>query len=149
MKRWIFVKVIRRCLCTKILKTVNLSLRRMEYSHRRVYCMDRETHLQSVHVVMMDDIKSNIKVWLDDCLLHTKTENDLLATLNFLSKQCKKYGLRLHASRCVLFATTVRYCGRLITEDRVRFDPKNMEALHTMREAQNGADLVQYVAAVN
>jgi hypothetical protein len=29
-------------------------------------------HLQSVLVVMMDDIKSNIKVWLDDCPLHTK-----------------------------------------------------------------------------
>jgi hypothetical protein len=31
-------------------------------------------HLKSVLVVMIDDIKSNIKVWLDDCLLHTKTE---------------------------------------------------------------------------
>jgi hypothetical protein len=40
-------------------------------------------HLQSVLVFMMDDIKSNIKVWLDDCLLHTKTKDDLLATLNF------------------------------------------------------------------
>jgi hypothetical protein len=35
-------------------------------------------HLQSVLVVMMDDIKSNIKVWLDDYMLHTKTEDDLL-----------------------------------------------------------------------
>jgi RNase H-like domain found in reverse transcriptase len=49
----------------------------------------------------------------------------------------------------VLFASTVRYCGRLITKDGVRFDPKNMEALQTMHEPQNGADLVQYVAAVN
>jgi hypothetical protein len=48
----------------------------------------------------------------------------------------------------VLFACTVRYCGRLITKDGVRFDPKNMEALQTMHEPQNGADLVQYVAAV-
>jgi hypothetical protein len=40
-------------------------------------------HLQSVLVLMMDDVKSNIKVWLDDCLLHKKTEDDLLATLNF------------------------------------------------------------------
>jgi hypothetical protein len=39
-------------------------------------------HLQSVLVFMMYDIKSNIKVWLDDCLLHTKTEDDLLAILN-------------------------------------------------------------------
>jgi hypothetical protein len=44
-------------------------------------------NLQSVLVVMIDDIKSNIKVWLDDCLFHTKTEDDLLATLNFFFKQ--------------------------------------------------------------
>jgi hypothetical protein len=31
----------------------------------------------------------------------------------------------------------------------VRFDTKNVEALQTMREPQKGADLVQYVAAVN
>jgi Reverse transcriptase (RNA-dependent DNA polymerase) len=66
-------------------------------------------HLQSVLVVMMDDIKSNIKIWLDDCLLHTKTEDDLLATLNFFVKQCQEHGLKLHASKCALFATTVRY----------------------------------------
>jgi hypothetical protein len=98
---------------------------------------------------MMDYINSNIKVWLDDCLLHTKTEDDLLATLDFIFKQCQKYGLKLHASKSVVFATTVRYCGSLITKDGVRFDPKNMEALQTTHEPQNGADLVQYVAAVN
>jgi Reverse transcriptase (RNA-dependent DNA polymerase) len=98
---------------------------------------------------MLDDIKSHIKVWLDDCLLHTKTEEDLLATLNFFFKQCQEHGLKLHASKCVLFESTVRYCGRFITKDGVRFDPKNMKALQTMQQPQNGADLVQYVAAVN
>jgi hypothetical protein len=97
----------------------------------------------------MDDIKSNIKAWLDDCLRHTKTEDDLLATLNFFFKKCQRHGLELHTSKCVLFASTVSYCGRLITKDDVRFDPKNVEALQTMQEPQNGADLVQYVAAVN
>jgi hypothetical protein len=82
---------------------------------------------------MMDDIKSNIKVWFDDCLLHTKTEDDLLATLIFF-RQCQEHGLKLYASKFVLFASTVRYCGRLITKDGVRFDPKNMEALQTMQK---------------
>jgi hypothetical protein len=35
---------------------------------------------------MMDEIKSNSKVWLNDCLLRTKTEDDLLATLFFLQE---------------------------------------------------------------
>jgi hypothetical protein len=43
----------------------------------------------------------------------------------------------------------VRHFGRFITKDGVRFDSKNVEALQTMHEPQNGADLVQYVAAVN
>jgi hypothetical protein len=37
----------------------------------------------------------------------------------------------------------------LITNDGVRFDPKNMEALQTMQEPQYSADLVQHVAVVN
>jgi hypothetical protein len=57
--------------------------------------------------------------------------------------------LKLHASMCVLLSTTVRYCWRLVTKDGVRFDRNNMEALQTVHEPQNGADLVQYVAAVN
>jgi hypothetical protein len=100
-------------------------------------------------IVMMDDIKSNIKVWLDDCLLHTKTEDVLLATLNVFFKHCQEHRLKLHASKFVLLTTTMRYCGRLITNDGVRFDPKIMEALQTMQEPKNGADLVKYVAAVN
>jgi hypothetical protein len=95
------------------------------------------------------DIKSKIKVWLDDCLLHTKTDDDLLETFNFILKQCQKYGLKMHACKCVLFATIARYCERSVTKDGMRFDPKNMEALQTTREPQNGADLVHYVAAVN
>jgi Reverse transcriptase (RNA-dependent DNA polymerase) len=106
-------------------------------------------HLQSVLFVVIDYIKSNIRVWLDECLIHTKTGDDLLATLNFFFKQCQEHGLKLHASKCVLPATTVRYCGRLVTKDGVHFYPKNMEALQTMHEPQNGDDLVQYVVAVN
>jgi hypothetical protein len=152
LRGWIFVNVIGRYRCTNILKTVNLSSRRMDYTHRRVYCMKRGTLTQpspSVLVVIVEGIRSNIKVWLDYCLLHPKTEDDLLATLNFFFNKCQKYGLNLQASNFVLFATIVRHCGRLVTKDGVCFDPKNMEALHTMCEPQNGADLVQYVAAVN
>jgi hypothetical protein len=61
-------------------------------------------HLQYVLVFMMDAIKGSIKIWLNYCLLHSKTEDDLLATLNFFFKQCHKYELKLHASKCMLAA---------------------------------------------
>jgi hypothetical protein len=63
-------------------------------------------------VMMMEDIKIKNKEWLDDCLLHTKSEYNLFATLNIFFKKCQKYELNLRARKCVLFATMVRYCGR-------------------------------------
>jgi hypothetical protein len=48
-----------------------------------------------------------------------------------------------------VFLNNSAVLGRLITKDGVRFDLKSMEALQTMQGPQNGADLVQYVAAVN
>jgi hypothetical protein len=105
--------------------------------------------LQSVLVFMMDDIKGNIIVRSDECLFHTKTENNLLATLKFFFNQCQKNGLKLHANECVLSATMGKHCGRLITKDDVPFVPKHKEALQTIGKPQNGADLAQNVAAVN
>jgi hypothetical protein len=69
--------------------------------------------------------------------------------LSISFKQRQKYGLKLHASKCVLFATMMRYCGTLITEEGMRFKPKNMKALQAIREPQDGADFVQYVEIVN
>jgi Reverse transcriptase (RNA-dependent DNA polymerase) len=121
------------------------------YTPKRVLHGTRNAmqHLQSILVVMMDDIKANIKVWLDDCLLHAKNEVDLITTLKFFFEKCAKHGLKLHASKCVLFARQVKYCGRNISKDGVQYDPKSMAALQDMAEPQTGVDLVQYVSAVN
>jgi hypothetical protein len=75
---------------TKILKTVQ-SFITPDGVYRQTLVLhgtrNVTQYLQSVPDVMIDDIKSNIKVWLDDCLLHTKTEDVLLANSQFLFKQ--------------------------------------------------------------
>jgi RNase H-like domain found in reverse transcriptase len=106
-------------------------------------------HLQSILVMMMENIKENIKVWLDDCLLHAKTENLLLGVLRIFLTECATHGLKLHASKCVLFARDVKYCGRNINKDGVLYDPEGMAALQNMEEPKTGGDLVQYMANVN
>jgi hypothetical protein len=57
--------------------------------------------------------------------------------------------LFLHAAKCDLYGTEIRYCGRIITAEGVRYDPRSMSTLQQMGTPQNGGDLVQYVAALN
>jgi hypothetical protein len=67
-----------------------------------------------------------------------KTEDDVLATLNFFFEECQKHGLNFYISKCMLFATMMRYCGRLFTKVGVCLESQNMQALLKMCEPQTG-----------
>jgi RNase H-like domain found in reverse transcriptase len=95
------------------------------------------------------DIRHSVKIWLDDNMIHVTDEEKLLEVLEYFFKKCLQQGPFLHAGKCNLYGTEVRYCGRIITAEGVRNDPRTMSALQQMGTPQNGGDLVQYVAALN
>jgi hypothetical protein len=68
--------------------------------------------------------------------------------LEYFFKKFLQHGLFPHAAKCNLYDTEVRYCGRIITAEGVRYDPSTMSPLQHMGTPQNGGDLVQYVAAL-
>jgi hypothetical protein len=55
-------------------------------------------------------------------LIHVTDEEKLLEVLQRFFKKCLQHGLFLHAVKCNLFGTEVRYCGRIITAEGVRYD---------------------------
>jgi hypothetical protein len=59
------------------------------------------------------------------------------------------HGLILHAAKCSLYGTEVRYCGRIITAEGVRYDPRTISMLQIMGTPQNGGGLIQTVVALN
>lgn len=106
-------------------------------------------HMQSIMEELMHDIRHSVKIWLDDNMIHVTDEEKLLEVLEYFFKKCLQHGLFLHAAKCNLYGTEVRYCGRIITAEGVRYDPRTMSTLQQMGTPQNGGDLVQYVAALN
>jgi hypothetical protein len=106
-------------------------------------------HMQAIMEDLMHDIRHSVKIWLDDNMIHVNSEEKLLEVLEHFFKTCLQHGLFLHAAKCNLYGTEVRYCGRIITAEGVRYDPRTMSTLQHMGTPQNGGDLVQYVAALN
>jgi hypothetical protein len=96
---------------------------------------------------LMHDILHSVKIWLDDNMIHVTDEEKLLEVLEYFFKKCLQHGLFLHAAKCNLYGTEIRYCGRIITAEGVRYDLRTMSTLQHMGTPQNGGDLVQYVAA--
>jgi RNase H-like domain found in reverse transcriptase/Reverse transcriptase (RNA-dependent DNA polymerase) len=106
-------------------------------------------HMQSIMEDLMQDIRHSVKIWLDDNMINLTIEEKLLERLEHFYKTCLQHGLFLHAAKCDFCGTEVRYCGRIITPEGVRYDPRTISTLQHMATPQNGGDLVQYVAALN
>jgi Reverse transcriptase (RNA-dependent DNA polymerase) len=105
-------------------------------------------HMQAILEDLMHDFRKSVKIWLDDNMVHVDNEEKLLEVLEHFFKTCLQHGLFLHAAKCNLYGTEVRYCGRIIAAEGVRYDPRSMSTLQQMVTPQNGGDLVQYVAAL-
>ena len=98
---------------------------------------------------ILGDLSDAILAWLDDLLMHAIDEHALLKLLRRFFQMCRDYNLKLHPGKCVLFSKMVRWCGRLISFNGVRFDPRRVQALHDMALPVTGADLQQFVCALN
>lgn len=61
--------------------------------------------------------------WLDDFLLHGKSEAELLGNLRRFFELCKEYNLKLHAKKTEIFKRSAKFCGRIIDADGARYDP--------------------------
>jgi len=107
------------------------------------------THLQSALAeILPNGIAKQLLLWLDDMLLHNTTIHGLLQDIRELLALCASYNIKLHPAKCILFATTIRWCGRLISADGVTYDPKRLEGLLNMEPPQTGAHLQQFVCAL-
>jgi RNase H-like domain found in reverse transcriptase len=97
---------------------------------------------------LMHDIRHSVKIWLEDDMVHADGEEKLLKVLEHFFNTCVQHDLFLHAAKCNLYGTKVRYCGRIIPEEGVRYDPRTMSTLQHMGTPHNGGDLAQYVVAL-
>lgn len=106
-------------------------------------------HLQStLATIVPDESTVNILCWLDDILLHCENISDMPDSIESFFDMCAKYNLRLHPGKCVLFSSSVRWCGRLISKDGVRYDPRGLNALQPMEPPTTGAHLQQFLCAL-
>jgi hypothetical protein len=96
-----------------------------------------------------DLIGDGILAWLDDILGYAEDEEALLTLLDKVLSRCESYGLKLHAKKCALFVTEVKWSGRIISTHGVKHCPERMQGLVEMQLPRTGVDLKQFLCAAN
>eukprot|EP00171_Calliarthron_tuberculosum_P002705 IDg2705t1 len=73
---------------------------------------------------------------------------ELIGVIGKFLEICHQYNLKVHPKKCELYATSVRWCGRVISPKGIRFDPARLTGLLEMPSPKSAANLQQFLCAM-
>ena len=94
----------------------------------------------------INDVLSDIKdiccdAYMDDILGYSKTFKDHLDALQKIFARLRENGAKLNPEKCLLFRKSVKYLGKIISEDGHRDDPVTTEVLDKIKPPGTIGDL--------
>ncbi|KAG6623479.1 CRN2-like protein [Phytophthora cinnamomi] len=102
-----------------------------------------------VEEICGDLLGNGILGWLDDILGYAEDATALMEVLDNVLARCEKYGLKLHAKKRQFFATEVKCCGKLNSDQGVRHCPERVQGLIDMPLPRTDGELQQFLCAIN
>ena len=73
-----------------------------------------------------------IKVYVDDMIAKSKTEEEHLVNLRRLFERLRKYQLRLNPAKCTFGVKSGKFLGFIISQKRIEVDPEKVKAILEM-----------------
>jgi hypothetical protein len=98
---------------------------------------------------LFDELHSWLNSFLDAYLLHCRTEAELLRTLRQFFCICRIYRLKISPLKTECLLREATFCGRLMSEDGVQYDPKGLLTFKDKQTPENDANLYQFITALN
>jgi hypothetical protein len=108
-------------------------------------------YVQSQMCLMIGDelLYEHAVPWIDDILVWANNDEEMVEWLRKLFERCKMFRLKLHAKKSRVYTRSAIWCGRVISPEGVSHDPSRLETLRSINLPVNGADLQQFICAVN
>ena len=92
------------------------------------------TYHQAMVALFHDMMHKEIKVYVDDMIAKSKTEEEHLVNLRKLFKRLHKYRLRLNPAKCTFRVKSGKLFGFIMSQKGIEVDPDKVKAILEMPE---------------
>ena len=79
-----------------------------------------------------DMIHKEVKVYIDDMIVKSKTRKEHLTALKKFMQQVDKYNIRLNPKKCVFDVTLGKMLGHIFSQSGIKIDPDKVNEIQEM-----------------
>ena len=107
------------------------------------------SYFQQTMQVLGDLIYVSVLIYIDDVLVYAEDVEKLVIAMKAVFLRLRKFGIFLKPRKCTLFATSIVWCGHVISEAGCGINEEYLHALQDIPEPLNAASLRQFLASCN
>lgn len=93
-------------------------------------------------------LKHNMLFSLDDILAHASNIEDLVTVISGFFEYFTQYNLKINPVNFVSYTREIRWCGRILSKNGIRFDRRRINGVRIMHEPMNVEERQQFVCAL-
>jgi reverse transcriptase-like protein len=85
----------------------------------------------------------NLDVYVDDSIMKSKTENEMVVDLQETFDNMRKYNMRLNPRKCVFGIKSGKFLGFIVSERGIDANPENVQAVIDLAEPTDRHGIMQ------
>ena len=101
-----------------------------------------------MQIVFRDELHWMLIVFLDDLIIFSKTVEEHLDKLDIVLQRLVEHGLKIEPSKCAILRESVKFLGRVVSENGIECDPEKVKAVEEWPVPENTEELGAFLATV-
>ncbi|GKA87359.1 reverse transcriptase domain-containing protein [Tanacetum coccineum] len=93
----------------------------------------RETYQRLVNKVFNDQIRLNLKAYIDDMVIKSAYEEDMLMNIQETFDRLQSINMKLNLKKCSFGVVGGLFLGHLITKQGIKANPSNVKAITDLK----------------
>jgi hypothetical protein len=90
------------------------------------------TYQKCVHIILEPQIERNIEAYIDDIVVKSKKQGDLLDNLKETFDDLREYKMMLNPKKCVFGVSSGKLLGYMVLSQGIDLNPKKVEAIEQL-----------------
>jgi hypothetical protein len=91
------------------------------------------TYQKCVHIILEAQIGRNVEAYINDIVVKSKKQGDLLDDLKETFDNLRKYKIMLNPKKCVFGISSGKLLGYMVSSQRINANPKKVEAIDQLQ----------------